>query len=84
MVKHKLAANVRSYYRDDMSYEKFEIEELWWLRSPQDVRFIDSVYRNRDMGKARRGEIVLDKWWTDGGEMLEKVKGWDSTKSNGS
>ena len=55
-----------------MTYEAFEQGEQRWLISPKDVRLIDSSYRNRDMGLARRGEKVLDKWWADE-EELERV-----------
>lgn len=41
--------------------------------SPRDVRFIDSVYRNRDAGAARRGEKRLEKWWGDE-RVLEEVR----------
>jgi len=42
--------------------------------SPPDVRFIDSVYRNRDAGKARRGLMRLDKVWMDGDDTLDMVR----------
>lgn len=47
---------------------------------PPDVRYIDSVYRNRDAGMARRGLMVLDKWWKDE-EELEKVMDGDQVTS---
>ena len=55
-----------------MTYEAFERGEQRWLISSKDVRLIDSSYRNRDMGLARRGEKVLEKWWVSG-EELERV-----------
>ena len=73
--KKRLAANVARRF-DGMSYNRFQAEEKRWLMSPEDVRKIDSVYRNRDAGDARRGLKVLDKWW-DGVEdeqALEVVK----------
>ena len=43
----------------DMTYREFEQGQLRFLRCPRDVRFIDSVYRNRDSALARRsGEVA--------------------------
>ncbi|KAI9713493.1 MAG: hypothetical protein M1820_000875 [Bogoriella megaspora] len=60
----RLRENVARRF-DEMGYGTFLEDEKRWLVSPEDVRKIDSVYRNRDAGKARRGEMVLDKWWDD-------------------
>lgn len=65
-------SNVQKIYGKDMSYEEFQQGEQRWLISPKDVRLIDSSYRNRDMGLARRGEQRLEKWWKDE-EELERV-----------
>lgn len=67
-----LAWNVANQY-EGMEYGAFEAGEKRWLISPRDVRLIDSGYRNRDAGLARRGKLVLKKWWDDGGEEVERV-----------
>ncbi len=72
LVRGKLAENVRVKY-EGLGYERFEAEYKRFLISPKDVRLIDSVYRNRDAGAARRGEKKLDKWWGKGDETLAKV-----------
>jgi hypothetical protein len=71
-VRERLHANVRHQYGVD--YEQFHSSEKRFLMSPQDVRLIDSVYRNRDAGKARRGLMRLDKVWADGDETLNMVR----------
>ncbi|KAL8653498.1 MAG: hypothetical protein Q9226_003830 [Calogaya cf. arnoldii] len=53
--------------------------EQRWLNSPPDVRFIDSGYRNRDAGLARRHLIKLKKTWDDDDE-LARIIGDESTK----
>jgi len=69
-----MTARAQTEYKNpDLSYQGFLDEHLRWLRSPKDVRLIDSVYRNRDAGMARRGEKVLEKWWGDDGEVLGQV-----------
>jgi hypothetical protein len=71
-VRERLHANVRREYNVD--YEAFHSSEKRFLMSPRDVRLIDSVYRNRDAGKARRGLMRLDKVWAEGDETLEGVR----------
>ncbi|KAI4146432.1 MAG: hypothetical protein LQ341_002085 [Variospora aurantia] len=78
-IRASLTRNVKRLYGDGATYEDFEAEEQRWLISPKDVRFIDSGYRNRDSGLARRGELVLDKWWTDE-EELEQVMNGDTRR----
>ena len=57
-------------------YEEFERGEKRWLMSDEvDVRKIDSVYRNREAGEARRGGKRLVKWWGEGDRTLEGVMG---------
>lgn len=66
--------NVRRRY--EIGYEEFERDEKRWLMSDEvDVRKIDSVYRNREAGEARRGGKKLEKWWGEGGRTLEEVMG---------
>lgn len=71
-VRDRLQANVMEVHGVD--YEEFSTGHKRFLISPQDVRLIDSVYRNRDAGKARRGLMKLDKWWADGDETLKMVQ----------
>lgn len=71
-VRDRLQANVMEEYGVD--YEEFSAGQKRFLISPQDVRLIDSVYRNRDSGKARRGLMKLDKLWADGDETLRMVQ----------
>ena len=74
----RLAQNVARRFGQEMGYERFLADEKRWLVSPEDVRKIDSVYRNRAAGEARRGLRVLEKWWegdAEDGEAWEVVKG---------
>lgn len=52
------------------------------VRSPDDVRTIDSVYRNRDMALARSGQKVLDKLWDDTDDTMQKVIEYQSELPN--
>ena len=72
MVKLRIALNVALDF-NGMNCETFENEELRWLTSPKDVRLIDSVYRNRDAGQARRGLMTLSKWWPNDSQTLKEV-----------
>lgn len=73
LLRSHLQANVKRVY-DGMDYRTFEAEEKRWLASPREpVRRIDSVYRNRDAGMARRGLMKLDKWWDGEDGTLEEV-----------
>lgn len=67
-----MCANVHREYGVD--YDEFEAGGKRFLMSPQDVRLIDSVYRNRDSGKARRGLMRLEKVWAEGDETLKMVQ----------
>lgn len=71
-LREHLHHNVRDKY-DGMAYVNFESDVKRFLLSPGDVRLIDSVYRNRDAGMARRGLKTLDKWWEDGDDTLARV-----------
>ncbi|KAL8830380.1 MAG: hypothetical protein Q9170_005762, partial [Blastenia crenularia] len=68
-IRARLTENVKAVYGNEMTYEDFEKGEKRWLISPKDVRFIDSGYRNRDADKARRGKMILDKWWKNEQEL---------------
>ncbi|KAL8920498.1 MAG: hypothetical protein Q9208_006248 [Pyrenodesmia sp. 3 TL-2023] len=68
-IRARLTENVKIVYGEETTYEEFEAGEQRWLISPKDVRLIDSGYRNRDMGLARRGDIVLNKWWKNENEL---------------
>lgn len=68
----QLTENVKRVY--NMDYDTFFQEEKRWLvNDKDDVRKIDSVYRNRDAGLARRGLKKLDKWWDEDDETLNEV-----------
>ncbi|EPS45903.1 hypothetical protein H072_88 [Dactylellina haptotyla CBS 200.50] len=76
VLRDRLHANVKDEY-PDMTYDQWFAEERRWLvNDKDDVRAIDSVYRNRDAGMARRGQMVLKKWWTEDNEdILKKASG---------
>lgn len=76
-LRSHLMDNVRRTYPDfkGRHYSDFEQSELRWVRSPKDVRFIDSVYRNRDMAAARRQQMVLKKLWMEEDGDLEEMVG---------
>ncbi|KAK6523690.1 hypothetical protein TWF281_001664 [Arthrobotrys megalospora] len=76
VVKDRLTANVRAEW-PGMGYEEWVgTEKRWLVNDREDVRAIDSVYRNRDAGMARRGQMILKKWWTeDNEEVLKKASG---------
>ena len=78
----KLQANVAVQYDGRLSYAEFLNGEQRWLMSPKDVRLIDSGYRNKDAGLARRGKMVLDKHWEDGGKQLKWVIGAGDSDSD--
>lgn len=65
---------IEEYYGRELSIEEFHNQEVRWLRGPkEDLRKIDSVYRNRNAGLARRGLKKLDKWWSEEDSTLDKV-----------
>ncbi|KAG5660710.1 hypothetical protein KAF25_003316 [Fusarium avenaceum] len=73
-VQDHLTANVKARYGEDTSYNLFMEEERRWLVSDKtNVRKIDSVYRNRDAGLARRRLLTLIKNWEEGDETLDRV-----------
>ena len=72
LARERLHENVKKQY--DVDYVHFENEHKRFLISPKDVRFIDSVYRNRDAAAARRGLKRLDKWWDEDDETLQRVQ----------
>ncbi|KAF5006952.1 hypothetical protein FDECE_6692 [Fusarium decemcellulare] len=73
-VRDHLALNVQARYGEGTSYIRFMEEERRWLISDKtDVRKIDSVYRNRDAGLARRRLLTLIKNWEEGDETLDRV-----------
>lgn len=75
--RHKIRAaltkNVQAIYGKETTYAAFEEGEQRWLVSPPDVRFIDSGYRNRDAGLARRGLLILDKHWEKPAELTRII-----------
>jgi Ran GTPase-activating protein (RanGAP) involved in mRNA processing and transport len=69
--------NIMARFGDGVSIDEFHKSEKRWIMSDQEsIRKIDSVYRNRDMGLARRGIIRLNKWWEEGDETLAEVAGY--------
>ncbi|KAF6796524.1 leucine rich repeat protein [Colletotrichum sojae] len=73
-VDDHLEANVKAKYGPEMTYSQFlEEEKRWIVNDKTDVRKIDSVYRNRDAGAARRKLKVLVKDWDDNDDTLERV-----------
>jgi hypothetical protein len=71
-----MARNIKRVYGDDVSYDTFLSEHKRSLVNDEaSVRKIDSVYRNRDAGLARRKLKTLDKWWKGDDGTLEKVMG---------
>lgn len=72
LVHENLTKNVNRVY--GVTYTEFmENEKRWLVNDKTDVRKIDSVYRNRDAGLARRGLMKLDKWWDEDDETLKEV-----------
>ncbi|KAK6352423.1 hypothetical protein TWF730_009250 [Orbilia blumenaviensis] len=76
LIKDRLTANVKAEW-PELSYDEWiGMEKRWLVNDKEDVRAIDSVYRNRDAGMARRGEMILKKWWTeDNKDVLQKASG---------
>lgn len=72
LARERLHQNVEAQYGVD--YLHFENEHKRFLLSPKDVRFIDSVYRNRGAAAARRGLKKLEKSWDEDDETLQKVQ----------
>jgi hypothetical protein len=74
LARSTLEKNVKRSYDEDMSYDEWHAAEKRWLVNDKtDVRKIDSVYRNRDAGLARRGLMKLEKWWDEDDETLKEV-----------
>ncbi|KAF2718199.1 RNI-like protein [Polychaeton citri CBS 116435] len=72
LARQSLHENVTAQY--NTTYPEFEGQLKRFLISPDDVRLIDSVYRNRDAGLARRGLKRLDKQWGPSNRtVLDKV-----------
>lgn len=67
----QIKGNVKRLY--GMNVDEFAAGEKRWLISPKDVRLIDSGYRNRDAGLARRGLLRLKKVWEDDMETVANV-----------
>ena len=78
-VKERTKENIRQLY-GGIDIARFDAEEKRWLISPKDVRLIDSAYRNRDSGLARRGQLVLKKLWQDDMETVNGVMDADNAE----
>ena len=72
-IRAHLEKHVRAKYGDDVTYLQFMEEEKRWLVNDKEVRRIDSVYRNRDAGLARRRLTTLVKDWEEGDTTLDEV-----------
>ncbi|KAL7928757.1 hypothetical protein V8C35DRAFT_317226 [Trichoderma chlorosporum] len=72
-IRDHLEANVKATFGHNMSYADFMAEEKRWLVNDKVVRKIDSVYRNRDAGLARRRLLTLVKDWEEGDDTLQRV-----------
>lgn len=73
-IRDHLEANIKARYGENMTYNHFlEEEKRWLVNDRTDVRKIDSVYRNRDAGLARRRLMTLVKDWEEGDDTLERV-----------
>lgn len=77
-VNKHIQENIRQLY-GGIDVTRFDAEEKRWLISPKDVRLIDSAYRNRDAGLARRGQLNLEKVWQDGLETVNSVMNADDS-----
>jgi hypothetical protein len=73
-VHDHLLANVQAHYGKDMRYPQFLDGPMRLLINGEHVRYIHSVYRNRDTRKVRRGEMVLQKKWDEGDNTLMEVR----------
>lgn len=72
-IREHLEAHVRARYGADVTYLQFMEEEKRWLVNDKAIRRIDSVYRNRDAGLARRRLMTLVKDWEEGDTTLQEV-----------
>ena len=73
-IRGHLEGNVRAKCGEDVTYTQFMEEEKRWLTNDRrDVRKIDSVYRNRDAGLARRRLMTLVKDWDEDDDTLDRV-----------
>ena len=76
-VNARIEENIQRLY-GGIDAARFDAGKRSWLISPKDVRLIDSAYRNRDTGLARRGQLVLEKVWQDGMETVNDVMNADN------
>lgn len=72
-LREMIRRNLAKAYGPNMTAEIFLTGPARFIHSPEDVRFIDSQYRNRDVFMVRRGEKVLDKLWSEEDSTLEDV-----------
>ncbi|CAI6093467.1 unnamed protein product [Clonostachys chloroleuca] len=72
-IRAHLEAHVRARYGEEMTYVQFLADEKRWLVNDREVRKIDSVYRNRDAGLARRHLMTLVKDWDEDDRTLDEV-----------
>lgn len=72
LASRRLAENVLKDL--NMEYDEFLRTGIRFLRSPEDVRLVDSIYRNRDAGQARRKKFVLKKAWDNHDLTLDTIE----------
>ncbi|KAL9068904.1 MAG: hypothetical protein Q9161_005876 [Pseudevernia consocians] len=68
------------YMYEGIDVACFDAEAKRWVISPKDIRLIDSAYRHRDAGLARRGERVLNKVWQHGMQTVNSVMNADDSQ----
>ena len=79
-MNERIEENIQRLY-GGVDTARFDAGERCWLISPKDVRLIDSAYRNRDRGLARRGQLVLKKVWQNGMETVNDVMNADNPQT---
>lgn len=69
-VQQTLCRNVQQKY--GCSYDQFLSKHKRSIISPPGIELIDSVYRTRDVGLARRGLMTLEKYWDEGDDTARR------------
>jgi hypothetical protein len=78
-VRTRLHENVKLQYGGCLNYDEWFAGVKRFVINPRDVRYIDSVYRNRDAQLARRGLKILQKDWGEDRTLLQRVMDDDFT-----
>jgi NLR family CARD domain-containing protein 3 len=64
---------VKLQYGSSLSYDEWFAGQNRFVINPWDVRYIDSIYRNRDVQLGRRGLKFLQKDWGEDRTLLQSV-----------